>query len=140
MVADTNRDNQIEPAELNQAMVEIGHSAVQAAFNAADTDRNGAVSLAEFDKALTAPAHVAFRIFDANNDGQISADELQSGIQILIREVQAMRVPDAPNSLSHQLSQPAYPAGTAPPGQPIRPAPVAAPPGQAARADVPPQR
>ncbi len=51
------------------------------------------------------PAHVLFKIFDANNDGQISADEMRSGMQIVMRELKSMQVPEPSNS----LSQPAPP-------------------------------
>ena len=81
LTADRNGDGQLDPAEVNQAAIEMGRTAVQAAFNAADTDKNGAVSQAEFDRAIINPAHVMFKIFDANNDGQISADEMRSGMQ-----------------------------------------------------------
>jgi Ca2+-binding EF-hand superfamily protein len=103
LTADRNGDGQLDPAEVNQAVIELGRTAVQTAFNAADTDKNGAVSEAEFDKAIVNPAHVMFKIFDANNDGQISADEMRSGMQILVRELRSMRIPEQPNSLSHQI-------------------------------------
>ncbi|MGO9601560.1 MAG: EF-hand domain-containing protein [Isosphaeraceae bacterium] len=139
MMADRNGDGQLDPAEVNQAVLEIGRTAVQTAFNAADTDRNGAVSEAEFDKAIMNPAHVFFRILDANNDNQISPDEMRSGMQILVREFKAMNVPEAPNSLSNQIRNmniqstptPAPASGTtfapapatAPPVQPVTPTP-----------------
>ena len=105
MSADRNGDGQLEPAELNQAVVDLGRTAVQTAFNSADQDRNGAVSEAEFDKAIMNPAHVLFKIFDANNDGQISADEMRSGMQIVIRELKSMKVPEPANSLNNQLQR-----------------------------------
>ena len=78
---------------------------LRAAFTATDTDHNGALSQDEFDKAVMIPAHVMFRILDANDDHQLSADELKSGGQILIREIRALRVPEAPNSISGRLNQ-----------------------------------
>jgi Ca2+-binding EF-hand superfamily protein len=103
MVADKNGDSQLDPAEVNAAVSDAGRAAVQTAFNTADLDKNGAVSQAEFDKAIMNPAHVLFRIFDANNDNQISQDEMRSGMQILAREIRSLRVPEAPNSISNQL-------------------------------------
>lgn len=103
MVADKNADGQLDPAEVNQAVVEIGRTAIQTAFNAADTDKNGAVSQPEFDQAIINPAHLVFKIMDANGDNQISADELRSGAQILARELHSLQVPEPANSLSNQL-------------------------------------
>jgi Ca2+-binding EF-hand superfamily protein len=126
MMADKNGDGQLDPAELNAAVADAGRTAVQTAFNAADTDKNGAVSQAEFDKAIINPAHVLFRIFDANNDNQISPDEMRSGMQILAREVRSLRVPEPPNSISNQIRR--QNAAQAPIGSPApAPAPVVAP-------------
>ena len=91
------------------------------------------------------PAHVLFKIFDANNDGQISADEMRSGMQIVIRELKSMQVPEASNSLSNQLQrlnnspQPGSPAGIAPRPAPTT-APVQATPGTASPTTVIPPR
>ncbi|MGZ3469857.1 MAG: EF-hand domain-containing protein [Isosphaeraceae bacterium] len=143
LTADRNGDGQLDPAELNQAVIDMGRTAVQAAFNAADTDKNGAVSQAEFDKAIVNPAHVLFKIWDANNDGQISADEMRSGMQILVQELRSMQVPEAPNSLSQQVHHRypaqsiAAPAATAP--RPTSPVPVQVVPGVAPTQVVPPQ-
>lgn len=125
LAADKNGDGQLDPAEVNQAVMDAGRTAIQTAFNAADTDKNGAVSQAEFDKAIINPAHVVFRILDANNDNQISADELRNGSQLLMKELRGMKVPEPANSLSNQLKQgtpapaPAPPV-TVVPGQPAR--------------------
>jgi Ca2+-binding EF-hand superfamily protein len=135
LAADKNGDGQLDPSEVNQAVADAGRMAVQSAFNTADTDKNGAVSQAEFDKAIINPAHVIFRIFDANNDNQISADELRSGSQILVRELRGMKVPEPANSLSNQLQQGSSTAprpATTVPGQPA--SNVTATPG------TPPQR
>jgi Ca2+-binding EF-hand superfamily protein len=141
LMADVNNDGQLEPAEVNGAIVELGRTALQTAFNAADVDKNGALSQAEFDKAILNPVHVLFRNLDANNDNQISADEMRSGMEILIRELKATRVPGPPNSISNQLR----PQGTAAasstqpttsvPAQPVQAAPTVAP-----TPVVPPQR
>src|SRR5271157_6474057 len=144
LAADRNGDGQLDPAELNQAVIDLGRTAVQTAFNAADTDKNGAVSQAEFDKAILKPAHVLFKIFDANNDGQISPEEMRSGMQTLVRELRSMQVPEAPNSLSHQVhhQHPAQsitaPGATAP--RPTGTVPVQVVPGVAPTQVVPPQQ
>jgi Ca2+-binding EF-hand superfamily protein len=102
-VADTNRDGQLSPAELNAAVQSVAQQAMQVAFQTADSDRNGALSQAEFDRAITEPAHAVFRILDANNDGQISPDELQRAQQILISQIQRLRVPEPSNSPANQI-------------------------------------
>jgi Ca2+-binding EF-hand superfamily protein len=135
LMADKNGDGQIDANEINAAMADAGRAAVQTAFNAADTDKNGAVSQAEFDKAIVNPAHVLFGIMDANRDNQISADELRSGMQIIQRELRALRVPQPANSLSNQLKQQTSPAPAAGvTASPVQPAPAPAP------ATIPPQR
>ncbi len=123
MTADRNGDGQLDPAEVNQAVLDMGRTAVQTAFNGADQDKNGAVSQAEFDRAIMNPAHVLFKIFDANNDGQISADEMRSGMQIVIRELQSMKVPEPSNSLVNQLRLTIRIRRAAPRSRPGRPTP-----------------
>jgi Ca2+-binding EF-hand superfamily protein len=103
LLADTNQDGQLSPYELNAAVGEVAKSAVQTAFQAADMDRNNALSQDEYDKALTEPAHAVFRVLDANGDNQLSYDEIQRAEQILVDQIQRLRVPDASNSLSNQL-------------------------------------
>src|SRR5271157_1404559 len=39
LTADRNGDGQLDPAEVNQAVIDLGRTAVQTAFNAADTDK-----------------------------------------------------------------------------------------------------
>jgi Ca2+-binding EF-hand superfamily protein len=102
-VADSNRDNQLSPAELNAAVGSVAQQAVQVAFQTADADRNGVLSQAEFDKALTEPAHAIFRVLDANNDGQLSIDEIQKAQQILVSQIQRLRVPEPSNSPLNQI-------------------------------------
>jgi len=102
-VADANQDGQLSPVELNQAVGEAARTATQVAFQTADMDRNGAISMAEFDKALTGPAHAAFRVLDANNDNQLSLDELQRAQQVISDQIRRLQMPDAPNSPIRQL-------------------------------------
>jgi len=125
LMADKNGDGQIDPSEINAAIADASRTAVQTAFNAADTDKNGAVSQAEFDQALVNPGRILFGILDANRDGQLSPDELRSGMQIIQRELRALRVPEPPNSLANQLRQP-----VAVPAAPVQtiPAPATVPP------------
>jgi len=134
LMADKNGDGQIDVNEVNAAIADASRTAVQTAFNAADTDKNGAVSQAEFDRAIINPAHVLFGIMDANQDNQLSADELRSGMQIIQRELQALKAPRASNTLSSQFRQqmtsPAPAAGVT--ASPVQPAP--------APATIPPQR
>jgi Ca2+-binding EF-hand superfamily protein len=126
LMADKNGDGQIDNSEVNAAVADASRAAVQTAFNVADTDKNGAVSQAEFDQALINPGHVLFGILDANRDNQLSPDELRSGMQIIQRELRALRVPEPSNSLANQLRQPvAVPAAA--PVQTI-PAPATVPP------------
>jgi Ca2+-binding EF-hand superfamily protein len=138
LTADRNGDGQLDPAEVNDGIVEVGRWAFQAAFNAADTDKNGAVSQDEFDRAIVNPAHVLFRIVDANNDNQISRDELSSATQILMQHLRAMQVPEPPNSLSNRLKQG---NSVSVPIAPVTTTPTAAVPGAVApTATIPPQR
>jgi Ca2+-binding EF-hand superfamily protein len=102
-IADTNRDGLLSPAELNAAAGAAAQQAVQVSFQTADADRNGALSQAEFDKALTEPAHAIFRILDANNDNQLSIDELQRAQQIIVSQIQRLRVPEPGNSPMNQM-------------------------------------
>jgi len=132
LMADKNGDGQIDPNEVNAAIVDAGRAAMQTAFNAADTDKNGAVSQAEFDQALINPGHIIFGIMDANHDNQISPDEVRAGMQIIQRELRSLKMPETTNTLSSQLRQPsAVPApATAPVGTPVQvtPAPATVPP------------
>ena len=88
---------------LNGAIVEVGRAGIQAAFQTADADKNGAVSREEFDKAIINPANVVFRVIDANNDGQITNEELRTGTQLLMRELKSLKVPEPANSIPNPI-------------------------------------
>jgi Ca2+-binding EF-hand superfamily protein len=76
--ADTNRDGQLNPSEINAAVAGGVRALAQVAFQQADKDNNGALSRDEFDKAIVEPANIAFQILDLNHDGQLSPQELQT--------------------------------------------------------------
>jgi len=103
LTADRSGDGQLDPSELNGAVIEVGRAGLQAAFQTADADKNGAVSREEFDKAIVNPANVVFRVIDANNDGQITNEELRTGIQVLARELKSLKVPEPTNSIPNQI-------------------------------------
>lgn len=91
-VSDTNRDSQMSPDEVNAAAIGMAQAAGEAAFQLADTDKNGAVSQQEFQQALTEPTNAVFAAVDANRDGQISADEARQARDILMTQLMP-RVP-----------------------------------------------
>lgn len=137
--ADQNGDGQLDPNELNIAVVEAGRAALQAGFRMADGDNSGGISRDEFNKALVEPANVVFRVFDANNDGQITPEEMNSGVKIIGRELNALKVQEPSQTLPERIQQAvqsaptrdanAVPAaGTAPAPRPATtPAPAAQP-------------
>jgi len=112
--ADTNRDGQLSPREINAAVIGVGRTVARAGFQAADTDNNGQVSKAEFDKAIVEPANIMFTIFDANNDGEISGQELQSAERVIASQLSNLRVPDPGNSAPELISSGRAPGEVAP--------------------------
>jgi len=113
-VADTNRDGQLSPTELNSAMIGAARSAAQAAFQQADSDHNGSLSRAEFDKAIIEPANMVFAILDANNDGQITPQEAQQARQLVGGQLKALMVPEPANSARNLIRTGASPEQVAP--------------------------
>ncbi len=113
-IADTNRDGQLSPTEINAAVIGFAHTAAQAAFAQADANRDGQLSRDEFDKAIIEPANIVFAILDVNNDGQISQAEAQQARQILGSQIRQLMMPDAPNSARSMLRTGAAPEQVAP--------------------------
>lgn len=126
-VADTNRDGQMSPTEINAAIIGAARTAAQAAFQQADADRNGSLSHDEFNKAITEPANMVFAIFDGNNDGQISQQESEQARRIIAGQLRNLMVPEPGNSARNLMRSGASPDQVAPvPSIPV-PAPGAAP-------------
>ena len=127
--ADTNRDGLMSPIEVNAAIVGAVKAGQQATFQAADLNRDGQISKDEFNKALTDPANAAFSILDANNDGLLSQQELQSAGRIIEAQVKRTMLPEAPNSLRNLINTGQKPEQIAPipniavPGTTTAPAP-----------------
>ena len=150
LAADRSGDGQLDPNELNIAVVEVGRTALQAGFKMADTDNSGAISRDEFNKALVEPANVVFRVFDANNDGQITPEEMNSGVKIIGHELNALKVREPNQTLPERIQQAvqaaptrdanAVPAsGTAPATGAATPTPAPAPQPAPAPAPQPAQ-
>jgi Ca2+-binding EF-hand superfamily protein len=133
--ADTNRDGQMSPAEVNAAIAGAARAAAQASFQKADTDGNGQLSQAEFDKAIVEPANTAFKMLDSNNDGQISQQEAQTAVRIVADRLRMLQIPEPPNSPRHLLETGRRPAevapvpnfNTNPPARPAQPGTAPAP-------------
>lgn len=111
LAADRNGDGQLDPNELNIAVVEAGRAGIRAAFQAADKDNSGAISRDEFNQAIVQPAGVLFRVFDANNDGQITQEELNNGIRLIARELNALQVDEPAKTLPDRIQEAVQGAG-----------------------------
>lgn len=141
-MADTDRDGQLSPTEINAAIAGAARSAIQASFQKADADGNGQLSQAEYDKAIVEPANLVFGVLDANNDGQLSAQELQTAERTIVNQLQKMYVPEAANSAANLIKTGRRPAEVAPVpnfnATNVRPAAVA--PAQPAPAPAQPRQ
>ena len=112
--ADTNRDGLMSPTEVNAAIVGSVKAAQQATFQAADTDNDGQVSKEEFTKSLTDPANAAFAVMDANSDGKLSPQELQSAGRIIEGQLKRLVVPEPANSARNLINSGQKPEQVAP--------------------------
>jgi Ca2+-binding EF-hand superfamily protein len=92
---DTNNDKNLQASELRQAV----QSAVQTGFAAADTNRDGQLSNAEVNAAMSGVARqvaqASFQQADTDNDGQISQAEFEKAL------VEPVRVAFAVMDLNH---------------------------------------
>jgi len=127
--ADTNRDNELSNSEVNAGIAGMARQAGQVVFQQADTDNNGQISQAEFEKAVIEPSRVAFRVFDLNHDGQISQQEADTARQVVMSKLKMLNQPEAPNSprntINSALGSSTQPAPTSP--APATPAPPTQP-------------
>jgi len=77
---DANNDKQLQATEVRQAV----QTAVQAAFAAADTNRDGFMSPVEVNAAIAgavkAAQQASFQAADTDNNGQISKEEFQKSL------------------------------------------------------------
>jgi len=96
--ADTNRDGQMSPSEVNAAFAGGARAIAQASFQQADTDNNNQLSREEYDKAIIEPANVVFQVLDLNHDGQISQQEAQQMERGIISRVRMLQIPEPANS------------------------------------------
>jgi len=103
--ADTNRDNQMSPTEINAALAGAVRSIAQAGFQQADTDGNGQLSRNEYEKSIVEPANVVFQILDLNHDGQLSQQETVQVERAILAQIKALQVPEAPNSPTNLIEQ-----------------------------------
>lgn len=94
IAADTNRDGQMSPDEVNAAAIGLVQAAGEAIFQAADKDRDDAVSQAEFQQAIVEPANVIFAAIDVDGDGRISAEEAKQARSVILGQL-IPRVPVA---------------------------------------------
>ncbi len=72
---DTNHDGNISRDEARAAGVQAARFAGAAAFGSADKDHDGKVSWDEFQQAMTPVAKAAFDLADTNKDGTLSQAE-----------------------------------------------------------------
>jgi len=101
---DTNRDNELSTTEVNAGLAGIARQAGQAVFQQADTDNNGQISQAEFERAVVEPSRLAFRVMDLNHDGQISQQEADTARQVIMSKMRSMNMQEAPNSPRNAIS------------------------------------
>jgi len=112
--ADTNRDGQLNPSEINAGIAGGAQALAQLSFQQADTDNNGSLSRAEYDKAIVEPANVVFQIVDRDKNGEITQQEAQQAQRVVISQVRMLDVPEPPNSLTNLIKSGKAPNEAAP--------------------------
>jgi len=112
--ADTNRDGQMSPSEVNAAVAGGVRAVAQASFQQADTDNNNQLSREEYDKAIIEPANAVFQILDLNHDGQISQQEAQQIQRGIASQVRMLQLPEPANSPTNLIQSGRRPREAAP--------------------------
>ncbi len=97
-IADSDRNGNLSPAELNQSVVTVARESVGGVFKLADADNNGSLTKDEFAKALVQPGYTVFDILDRNLDGQLTTEELDQALRIAMQQVRSMSVTPPANS------------------------------------------
>jgi Ca2+-binding EF-hand superfamily protein len=92
--ADTNRDSQLTPDEINAVALGIADAAGDAAFAAADTNNDSQLTQEEFRKALEEPMQVVFSVVDLDRNQAISADEAKQARNLLLSQM----IPNVPRA------------------------------------------
>jgi len=112
--ADTNRDGQMSPSEVNAAVAGAAHAIAKASFQQADTDNNGQLSRAEYDKSIVEPANVVFQILDGNHDGQLSEEESRQASRVIASQIRLFHLPEPANSPTNLIESGRLPREAAP--------------------------
>jgi len=112
--ADTNRDGQMSPSEVNAAVAGGVRAIAQASFQQADADNNNQLSRAEYDKAIVEPANVVFQVLDLNHDGQLSQQEIQQLERTVVSQVRMLHIPEPANSPTNLIESGKLPGEAAP--------------------------
>jgi len=112
--ADTNRDGQMNPSEVNASVVGVVRAMSQLAFQQADKDGNGQLSRDEYDKSIIEPANVVFQIIDLNHDGQLSEQEVQKTERIVVDQIRMVQLPEPDNSPTNLIESGKLPGEAAP--------------------------
>jgi len=111
--ADTNRDGQMSPSEINAAIAGGARAIAQFSFQQADTDNNGSLSRAEYDKAIIEPANIAFQVLDLDHNGQISQQEAEQTERMVINQVRMFQLPEPANSPTNLIESGKLPSEAA---------------------------
>lgn len=109
--ADTDRDGQLSPAELNAVMYGAIRAGLQAAFEAADTDNTGALSKEQFAEAMVQPAYTVFDILDRDLDGQLTLQELETAARIALDQLEKLSIDVPRNSPANVIGSNRLPRG-----------------------------
>ncbi|MDK9697736.1 MAG: EF-hand domain-containing protein [Siculibacillus sp.] len=113
---DQNRDGTLDKAEFDSWFGRANPEAARFFLSLYDIDGDGKVTRAEFES----PVKKRFALFDRNDDGKVTPDEVRFARMLMTGGPTALLVP--PMSGASGAAAPANPAAPAPPIVPLRPA------------------
>lgn len=117
-MGDLNRDGHMTAAELQGVAKHLGQDAERMAWQGADVDRDGRVSLAEYDAAMVRAARRSFGRMDADRDGVVSVAELGGRASVAV----ASNAPASPSpAWQRDVAAPPVSQGPATPADLIGP-------------------